>query len=188
MAKVTIKDVAREAGVSIATVSNALNDVDVLKAETKKHVLEVAEKLRYIPDINGRGLKRSKTKVIGLFTSCIETLYYGVLAETIFAECSNCGYDLMIHVSNQERNTMRNILGRRVDGAIIVNDLLSQDNKDIIREEEIPAVFLELEIKTDKISDALMESNDEIKAIRAKAHEQGTHAARELLQIINTSL
>ena len=48
MTKVTIKDVAREAGVSIATVSNALNDVDVLKAETKKHVLEVAEKLRYI--------------------------------------------------------------------------------------------------------------------------------------------
>lgn len=188
MAKVTIKDVAREAGVSIATVSNALNDIDVLKPETKKHVLEVADRLRYIPDINGRGLKRSKTKVIGLFTSCIETIYYGALAETIFAECSKCGYDLMIHVSNQERNTMRNILGRRVDGAIIVNGLLSQDSKDIIKEEEIPAVFLEREFVADKLSDTLMDGNDEIKSIRAKAHEQGACAARELIQKINPEL
>ena len=59
MTKITIKDVAREAGVSIATVSNALNNVDVLKPETKQHVLEVADRLRYIPNINGRGLKNS---------------------------------------------------------------------------------------------------------------------------------
>ena len=41
--RVTIKDVAKEAGVSISTVSNALNDVDVLKKETKEHVLKVSE-------------------------------------------------------------------------------------------------------------------------------------------------
>ena len=42
--KVTIKDVAREAGVSISTVSNALNGVEVLRPETKRHILEVAER------------------------------------------------------------------------------------------------------------------------------------------------
>ena len=44
MEKVTIKDIAREAGVSISTVSNALNGVDVLKPETKEHILEVASR------------------------------------------------------------------------------------------------------------------------------------------------
>lgn len=54
MEKVTIKDVAREAGVSISTVSNALNDVDVLNPETKSHVLKVAKRLNYVPNLNGK--------------------------------------------------------------------------------------------------------------------------------------
>ena len=68
MAKVTIKDVAREAGVSISTVSNALNNVDVLTPQTKQHVWEVAERMNYIPDLRGKNLKSSKTQMIGFFT------------------------------------------------------------------------------------------------------------------------
>lgn len=55
--KVTIKDAAREAGVSISTVSNALNGVDVLCQDTKRHILEVAERMNYVPNFNGRNLK-----------------------------------------------------------------------------------------------------------------------------------
>ena len=65
MEKVTIKDIAREAGVSISTVSNALNGVDVLKPETKEHILEVASRLQYIPNLNGRNLKSKSTNTIG---------------------------------------------------------------------------------------------------------------------------
>ena len=89
MGKVTIKDVAREAGVSISTVSNALNDVDVLKPETKKHILEVAERLHYIPNLNGRNLKCKETKVIGLFVTSLKGPYFVQLADSIFRECQN---------------------------------------------------------------------------------------------------
>lgn len=65
MGKVTIKDVAKAAGVSISTVSNALNDVDVLTPETKSHVLKVAEQLNYVPNLNGKLLKSGKTKMLG---------------------------------------------------------------------------------------------------------------------------
>lgn len=65
MEKVTIKDVAREAGVSISTVSNALNDVDVLNPETKSHVLKVAKRLNYVPNLNGKLLRNGKTKMLG---------------------------------------------------------------------------------------------------------------------------
>lgn len=57
MNKVTIKDVAREAGVSISTVSNALNGVDVVQPKTKERILEAAKRLNYIPNLNGRNLK-----------------------------------------------------------------------------------------------------------------------------------
>ena len=85
--KVTIKDIAKEAGVSISTVSNALNDVDVLQPKTKEHILEVARRLHYVPNLNGRHLKSQATKVIGLFLSAIKGPYYSVLANSIYECC-----------------------------------------------------------------------------------------------------
>ena len=82
--KVTIKDVAREAGVSISTVSNALNGVDVLHPFTKQHILEVAERLHYVPNLNGRNLKSQATKVIGLFITCLTGSYHGMIADSIY--------------------------------------------------------------------------------------------------------
>lgn len=158
MAKITIKDVAKEAGVSIATVSNALNDIDVLKPETKAHVLEVAERLRYIPNINGRGLKSGKTKVIGLFVSCIESSYYGILAESIFNECQKYGYELVVHVSHLERNIMRYILGQRVDGAIILSNRIENDDVDVLVDAKIPTIFLDREVLTEKCGSVLFDS------------------------------
>ena len=158
MAKITIKDVAREAGVSIATVSNALNDIDVLKPETKRHVLEVAERLRYIPNINGRGLKSGKTKVVGLFVSHIESSYYGTLAESIFRECQKQGYELVVHVSHQQRNIMRNILGQRVDGAIILSNRIVKDDVDVLMDVKMPTIFLDREVLSEKIGSVLFDS------------------------------
>lgn len=165
MAKITIKDVAREAGVSIATVSNALNDIDVLKPETKRHVLEVAERLRYIPNINGRGLKSGKTKVVGLFVSHIESSYYGTLAESIFRECQKQGYELVVHVSHQQRNIMRNILGQRVDGAIILSNRIEKDDVDVLIDVKIPTIFLDREVLSEKMGSVLFDSyNDGVMA------------------------
>ena len=62
----SIKDVAREAGVSIATVSRVLNDIDVVNEDTKKKVLDAIKKLGYRPNIVARSLKTQKTKTIGI--------------------------------------------------------------------------------------------------------------------------
>jgi len=171
MAKITIKDIAREAGVSIATVSNALNDVDVLKPETKQHVLEVAERLHYIPDINGRGLKSGKTKVIGLFVTCMEPYYYGAVAESIFWECQKNGYELTVHISHQNSNMMRNILGKRVDGAIILNNRIERDDVEALIDANIPTIFLDREVQAESVASVLFDS-----------YNAGAMAARYLLE------
>ena len=62
----SIKDVAREAGVSIATVSRVLNDIDVVNEETKKKVLEAIKKLGYRPNIVARSLKTHRTRTVGI--------------------------------------------------------------------------------------------------------------------------
>ena len=94
MRKVTIKDVAREAGVSIATVSNALNNVDVVQEKTRNHILEVAQRLHYVPNMNGKRLRGSESHIIGLFLTTLAGNYNGNLADWIYQGCRKQGYDI----------------------------------------------------------------------------------------------
>lgn len=158
MAKITIKDVAREAGVSISTVSNALNGVEVLKPATRERILEVAKQLNYIPDMNGRCLKAGKTKVIGLFVPDMDPAYYGSISNSIFQECQKEGYELQIFISHQSAAMMKNLLGKRVDGAIILNDEIKEEHVHTIVEAEVPVVFLDREVCGKKAASVLFDS------------------------------
>lgn len=158
MGKVTIKDVAREAGVSISTVSNAINDVKVLKPETKKHILEVAERLHYIPNLNGRNLKCKETKVIGLFVTSLKGPYFVQLADSIFRECERNGYELNVFVTWDNVSAMNNILGKRVDGCIISGTATNSVDMKRIQDYEIPVVFLDREKKGKRMSSVVFDS------------------------------
>ena len=72
----SIKDVAREAGVSIATVSRVLNDIDVVNEDTKKKVLDAIKKLGYRPNIVARSLKTQRTKTVGILVPDISSGFY----------------------------------------------------------------------------------------------------------------
>ena len=158
MTKVTIKDVAREAGVSISTVSNALNDVDVVNAETKGRVLDAAKRLKYIPNLNGKNHKIRKTKTIGFYTQSIEGFYYGMVADAISKACEMRGYELVIHVTVDKKRVIRSILGHNEDGVIIIYEDLDNELYDSIKEYGIPVVFLEREICSEKISSVSFDS------------------------------
>lgn len=141
--KVTIKDVAREAGVSVSTVSNALNGVNVLHPDTKQHILEVVDRLHYIPNLNGKNLKTQETKVVGLFLTSIRRPYYSILADSIYQGCKKYGYELNIFIHDRADNMMANILGRRIDGAIILNDHVGEKEVKLLLENETPVVFID---------------------------------------------
>lgn len=164
MGKITIKDIAREAGVSISTVSNALNGVDVLKPETREHILEVADRLQYIPNLNGRNLKLKETKVIGLFVTSLTGPYFASLADSISRECMKNGYELNIFVTRDGRSAMNSILGKRADGCIILSHEVDEKGVAQIQELEVPAVFLDREVHHDRISGVVFDSYGDGKA------------------------
>lgn len=170
--KVTIKDVAREAGVSISTVSNALNGVDVLHPDTKEHILKVAKRLNYVPNLNGRNLKTQATKVIGLFLTSIKGPYYGVLADSIYQGCKRYGYELNIFISDKADKTMANILGSRIDGAIILNEYVKEKEVKLLLKNEIPIVFIDREQKGTNASSVVFDS-----------YHEGELAAKYLLDL-----
>ncbi|MFS0612723.1 LacI family DNA-binding transcriptional regulator [Bacillus subtilis] len=170
--KVTIKDVARQANVSISTVSNALNDINVLHPDTKAHILKVAKDLNYIPNLHGKNLKAKNTKTLGLFLRSIKGPYYGTLVDSIANECEKYGYDLSVFITKNESATINNIMGRKVDGAILLNEWLTEDNLDLLENSMIPLVFLDRE----KIGKC-------ISSVVFSSYKGGEMVARHLLQL-----
>jgi|SRR5699024_6963609 len=159
MAKVTIKDVAKAAGVSISTVSNALNDVDVLTPETKRHVLDIAKKLQYIPDLRGKNLKAQNTKMIGFFTTSVSGAYFHLLVESMARECERHGYGLNIFVSKDKRVITNNLFGGSIDGAILFTyDFIEEKEIELIENRKIKTVFLDREIQNKTIGSVLFDS------------------------------
>ncbi|OAB46601.1 LacI family DNA-binding transcriptional regulator [Paenibacillus antarcticus] len=159
MTKITIKDVARAAGVSISTVSNALNDVDVLSPVTKSHVLKVAKQLNYVPNLNGKQLRSGKTKMLGFFTTSVSGPYFYKLVESMSRECDRLGYGLNVFITKDRQVIMSNILGRRVDGAIIYEELrIDEEDISAMQQEKIKAVFLDRVLQNETMGSVIFDS------------------------------
>lgn len=122
-----MKDIAREAKVSVATVSYILNKVDNQKItdETRCRVLEAADKLNYIPSLTARSLVRGKSGMVALLFSRSEQdglwkkLYYGMLAERMDELCKQAGYHLLVLGMDAEKPTPEIIRQREVDGVLL---------------------------------------------------------------------
>lgn len=158
---ITIKDVAKEAGVSITTVSHSLSGGGVISKETREHVKKVASEMQYVPNLNGKNLKAKSSKTIGLFVNSLKGTYYGELADVMFDECKKSGYNLNIFLTDQNIKIMTDIIGGRVDGAVILNEWVNEENVQILRSAEIPTVFIDREIKDRYISSIVFDSYGE---------------------------
>ena len=121
---VSIKDIAKKAGVSISTVSYALNNSPKVTKETADRIKAIAKELNYVPYAAARSLKMRETKIIGVFLNNYSGVFYGELLQGISETLSHHGYDLI--VCSGERSH-RFIPERRIDGAIVLDATFSSD-------------------------------------------------------------
>lgn len=167
---VTIKDVAREAGVAISTVSNVFNNGDIVSEETKKKVLEAVEKLHYIPNMNAKLLKSNRKNTIGLFVTSLQGDFYNVLTQAIHLQCKLNNYMLNIYVGNDNSpdEIYRMIIASGVAGVIIYHEDLTGDYVKRIATVNIPMVFIDRNSKDKNISGVLVD--DKLGATMAVDH------------------
>lgn len=122
-APVTLKDVARKAGVSYQTVSRVINDQSYVKASTRERVLRVAKGLDYRPNRLAGSLRRKHSQAIGLVMSDIENVFFAEVVSGVEAEAVNRGYSVILTNSNEdvqrEHQAVTTLVERRVDGMII---------------------------------------------------------------------
>lgn len=121
-------------------------------------MLSVAKKMNYIPNLNGKNLKSRETKVLGLFITSMQGPYYGILTDSIYKECEKNGYELNVFITNNDRNALSNILGKRVDGAIISNEWITDQHIESFEQADTPIVFLDRERVSRSISSVVFNS------------------------------
>lgn len=121
---VTIYDVAREAGVSMATVSRVVNGNKNVKENTRKKVLEVIDRLDYRPNAVARGLASKKTTTVGVVIPNIANAYFATLAKGIDDIADMYKYNIVLANSDEndekEINVVNTLFSKQVDGIIFM--------------------------------------------------------------------
>ena len=121
--QVTIKDIARELGISPSTVSRALKDHPDISAETKKAVNELADRLNYQPNIVALSLRQKKTNTIGVVIPEIVNTFFSTVISGIEDVAYEAGYNVILAQSNEsyqrEVTDMKALFNSRVDGMLL---------------------------------------------------------------------
>ncbi len=147
--QVTIKDIARELGISPSTVSRALKDHPDISPETKKAVNELAEKLNYQPNIVALSLRQSKTNTLGVIIPEIVHFFFSTVISGIEDVAYSAGYNVILTQSNEssqrERTDMKALFNSRVDGMLLSlsRETTTFDHIDSMMAKGVPMVFFD---------------------------------------------
>ena len=144
---ISIRDVAKRAGVSIATVSRAVNGITSVDPELAKRVWKAVEEVGYVPNPQARALVSGRSRILGLIVSEITNPFFPELVQEFENLAVAQGYEVMIGSTNYdpERTEMliRRMLQRSVDGVAVMTFGIEENLVQKLVESEFPLVFVD---------------------------------------------
>jgi Transcriptional regulators len=164
---VNIRDIAKAAGVSVSTVSKALNGYSSVNEATRAKVLRIVEELRYEPNAAARALVGQRSMTLGVFlTTGLAHPFFGSLLGGVDRALQEKGYDLIYLAQAQigpEYSLVRHCRTRNVEGVLVFGFQETDRNFSELVEADLPAVFIDLDIKGSRIG---MVTSDNAEATR----------------------
>ena len=143
---VTIEDIAKEAGVSISTVSRVMNGTKPVSQELRNRVYEVIKKNKFKPNTLARGLVTKKTNMIGVIVSDISNVVFGAMTKGINSVCESKGYTIMICESGGELERELKLLelmeDKQIDGVLFAGIDVNRTLVDSILKRGYPTVLV----------------------------------------------
>ena len=143
----TIKDVAKLAGVSIATVSHVINNTRFVSEEAKQKIFDAMKELAYKPNAVARSLRKKESRIIGLILPDNTNPYFAEIAWSIEYASRNMGYSVILCNSDgdvaKESSYIDVLLENQVDGVILVAAGESTANFLKLQERNIPTVMVD---------------------------------------------
>lgn len=145
MADATIRDVARRAQVSVATVSRSLNGLDKVSDATRLRVADAARDLRYVPHAGARSLSLARNNAIGVVLPDLHGEFFSEIVRGMDREASRRGYMLLmsnIHSGGEQAaNALRAMRGR-VDGLVVMAPHLGTDELSAALPSGLPSILV----------------------------------------------
>ncbi|AYC43888.1 MULTISPECIES: LacI family DNA-binding transcriptional regulator [Streptomyces] len=157
--RVTIAQVAEEAGVSAMTVSNVMNGKPGASEETRRRVLEVAGRLGYRPNVSARNLKGGRSGLIGLIALDLTSQYGLEILRGVADELADAEQELLVNASYHDAAREKDrveFLGRGlVDGVLMIAPVLEDETVKLLRRQNLPCVIIDprrLEVPLPRLS------------------------------------
>ena len=142
----TIKDIAKEAGVSHSTVSRALRGSSLISEETTKLIQATASELGYLPSVAARSLKTNRSQALGVIVSNIDDPYFSEILQGIEEVAQSNNYSLFMaasqHNLERERSIIQSMRQHRVDGVIICSTTFSDEQSRHFSRYNVPIVMV----------------------------------------------
>jgi len=144
--RVTIKDIARMAGVSVQTVSNVINDRPVVGEATSLRVRAVLEQVDYTPNAAARALVTGRRRVVGVVVPHIGNPSYGEVTTHLTRFAGAAGYSVLVGdtawSTESELRLLRSLVGQSVEGVILASTGIEGEGPTLLRSAGIPTVML----------------------------------------------
>lgn len=192
---ITIYDVAREAGVSMATVSRVVNGNKNVKENTRKKVLDVIDRLDYRPNAVARGLASKKTTTVGVVIPNIANSYFSLLAKGIDDIATMYKYNIVLASSDEddekEVSVVNNLFAKQVDGIIFMGHHLTEKIRTEFSRSRTPIVLagtVDLEHQLPSVNIDYKGAVKEVVDILAKNHQKIAFVSGPLTDDINGKL
>jgi LacI family transcriptional regulator len=144
---VSIRDVAQRAGVSIATVSRAVNRIPTVDPELARRVWRAIDEVGYVPNTQARALVSGRSRMLGLIVSEITNPFFPELVQEFENLAVAQGYEVLIGSTNYEpertESLIRRMLQRNVDGVAVMTFGIEEELVQKLVEREFPLVFID---------------------------------------------
>ncbi|MFB3902926.1 MAG: LacI family DNA-binding transcriptional regulator [Acidobacteriota bacterium] len=154
--RATIKDVAKAAGVSVATVSRTLNNIGVVKEDTRDRVMKAVTELSYAPNVHATSLAKGHSNMIGLVVPDITNPFFNEMAKEIGDAARAKGMDLLLTNTYFDPDTARDciedLVEARVAGIVLLTSVFDFRIIEQVAEEKVPVCLLDFNAIRDYVS------------------------------------
>lgn len=144
--RATLEDVAREAGVSTATVSRCLNLPDLVSPKTRARVIAAIETLGYTPHFGGRALASNRSNTVGAVIPTMENAIFARGLQALEEELTAAGVTLLVATSHYdvafEAGQIRTLIGRGVDGLVLIGESRPPTTYEVLQRSGVPFVLV----------------------------------------------
>lgn len=177
MKRVTIYDVAKEARVSLATVSRVINGLEIVREDTRIRVNEAIDRLGYKPNAIAQGLALQKTTTIALVVPEASFSYTVQIINGLLDVAKIYKYNIMLHTTSEGiveiGDVIENIIKSRVDGVIIYNDKMMSDELGTLTKYDFPIVMIGNKMSTSNISSVYVDLKKAVYELVKKYLDKG---------------